>query len=72
MPMKAAPISYGYSSDGFQSNIKQKPKISREELRGYVKAGKVYSEIAENHPGVSKGIYNRLLDKIKFFGLSIK
>lgn len=59
-------IGYGYSSDGFQSNIKQKPKISREELREYVKAGKTYSEVAQEHPGVSVGIYNRLLDKFGF------
>lgn len=66
MSITIAPINYGYSSDGFQSNIKQKPKISREELRAYVKADKIYSEVAAEHPGISKGIYDRLLDKFGF------
>ena len=66
MSITVSPIGYGYSSDGFQSNIKQKPKISREELRAYVKADKIYSEVAAEHPGLSVGIYNRLLAKFGF------
>lgn len=66
MSIVVSPISYGYSADGFQSDIKQKPKISREELREYVKADKIYSEVAAEHPGLSVSVYNNLLDKFGF------
>ena len=65
--MSILPLSTDLSySSSYQGNLKQKPKISREEMREYMKALKTFPEIKEEHPNLTMSIYNRLLDKFGF------